>query len=507
MLKMETLALKNNINNVIKEIGNIGKKDKNGISEFVNAIESMNKAIKRYRIEYDKVNQETQKQIQVVKEKQNVENQTSKETLKNKKDEVAATKEQINTEKELAKAKEKTANVEKKGKEKVKTPAQTKQTKHTKAPSPLQGYINSYKNSKDVLETKIADAQQYKGRLQAIGIQGLEGNTREAQENVYKAVNALQEMGRQLEAVTGRSLTNFEEILTFVEQNVAEKGQTISALLKDNNLEQLTITFNNKLLGSKSSITTNITHVKENVEQTAEKIGISLEEMLEHLPELIGLDDKLKVYYGYSDKTGKSTEITSKEQYQALLQQADFDPKKLNVWLQSDTVNYEAMVKTINDANTALKEYESLWKQIIELQGQLGNSKNTEKYQKQIDELINKADTLKKSLEQAYNGEGFKKIEDQYSQKKGLIDSQQEQKEIAKVEKAYGDMYARVQSLKQKYETDVNKGNRIGTFEESEQGQKALELLEEKAERVRAVYQDTYRSTDVQEIYKNALKA
>ena len=187
----------------------------------------------------------------------------------------------------MAKAKEKTANAENAANNVNKKRTIKGKTTGNYLPinTSIQNYIKNYNAEREQLEKNIANAQQYRGKLQELKVPGITGDSREAQENVYKFITMLKDMTESLEKATGQTFSSMEETLAFIEKEIAEKGQVITASFDEHgNMQNVSVAIDNALTGSKSIVTSTISHVQQNIIDLADEIGVSVDTIRKYIP-------------------------------------------------------------------------------------------------------------------------------------------------------------------------------------------------------------------------------
>ena len=373
----------------------------------------------------------------------------------------------------------------------------------------LDQVFNGYTTRLQNLEKAIANAQQWKPQLQQLGMQGIEGDSRAAQENVYKAVEALKKMGRELQVDTGRALTETDEIFDYIFKNINTQGKTLISTFQEGHLQGLTLNLQNALKGSTTSITTQITHVHKGIIEAARKAGSSVEEALDAIEELFKVEG-LKLYYDYGGKEGKDTEI---QDVKALRSIPNFDPSKLKIWSQSDTINFNTFTKEINDSKPILKEYEEIWKTIndtVRLHDREVTGLNREdvlnNYDQAIEVLKGKLTELKDIAGNLVSGEDFDKLDKKYEQQQKNIKTRtkttQDEKEVKEQKKNlqkalndYRNYLVQREKAKQQYEHQATIGKVETKFEDTAEGKKFEAGIKERAAAIEELIHNTERAT------------
>ena len=196
------------VDNTLKRIGQI-------VDRMVDSQKAYNKELHNTEVKEKRKAAEQQKAAKAAQEAADIAKKANKDIKKTTDDIINAEKKKAKTVADTNKELEKQAQLQNNLKNDI-PKGKTNKGNSSKGvnikSSQLSDVFTGYKINLSDLEEQIKKAQVYKPMLQQLGMQGIDGDTRAARENVYKAVQAIEDMGKELQVDTGKVFKDTNEI-------------------------------------------------------------------------------------------------------------------------------------------------------------------------------------------------------------------------------------------------------------------------------------------------------
>lgn len=365
--------------------------------------------------------------------------------------------------------------------------------------------VNQYWKDKGTRVTQLdsvidATWKLFAERLQRLGAVGVEGDTDKAKENVYKGIQAIEALGKEISIRTGQTFENLDQVFDYIEQNVSAKN-SLSDINFKGDMQKLFFTLDNQIEGSITEYQATITHVQENVADAAERMGVSQELMLEKLAKVFEMDD-YELYYKMKKDGMPDSEyrITSERQLNQLLDSGKAKYEDLTLWSKRDTVVSGFGSEATTDGVAALKRYEEVWKDIIEITKQyshemlnLNRKEVLDQHTQQLEEAKKKLQDIQDTTYGRVSDKSYVEIDEKYIKKQAQLENKAkmalqeksikeeqsvqrkaQQQELQQALSDYRSFLAQKEKAKQQYEHQTTIGKVSTPFEDTVEG-KAFE--------------------------------